>query len=178
MTRLLHHHCKTKRSDYNYIHDSPLLTDSTHVFKRTATGEAWSNDGQTWNSGRDADGKMLVKVLSAIGINAEWINVGGDPLNDVVDEIKSNVVYKVDLISTGGNVATSDTWTSKLIARVYHGKNDITDEIDASRFKWTRASRDPEKDTLWNTSHSGGRKDITITKEDAVLKSTFTCEIL
>ena len=162
-----------------YIHDSPLLIDSTYVFKRTATGEAWSNDGgQTWNSGRDADGKMLVKVLSAIGINAEWINVGGDPLNDVVDEIKSNVVYKVDLISTGGNVATSDTWTSKLIARVYHGKNDITDEIDASRFKWTRASRDPEKDTLWNTSHSGGRKDITITKEDAVLKSTFTCEIL
>lgn len=162
-----------------FIHDRPLLVDSTYIMKRTATGEAWSNDGgQSWNSGRDGDGQMLVKVLSAIGINAEWINVGGEPLPGVVDEIKSNVVYKVDLISTRGNICTSDDWTSRLIARVYHGKTDITDEIDAARFKWTRTSTDPDKDTAWNVSHAGGQKEITISHEDAKVKSTFTCEIL
>ena len=115
----------------SYIHDRPLLVDSTYIMKRTATGEAWSNDGgQSWNSGRDADGRMLATVLSAIGINAEWINVGGDPLDVALDDIKSNVVYKVDLISTRGSVATSDTWESRLLARVYHGSTDITDEID------------------------------------------------
>lgn len=163
----------------SYIHDRPLLVDSTYIMKRTSTGEAWSNDGgQSWNSGRDADGQMLATVLSAIGINAEWINVGGDPLDVVVEDIKSNVVYKVDLISTRGSIATSDTWESRLLARVYHGSTDITDEIDAGRFKWTRSSTNSDLDILWNQSHAGGRKEIQITYEDAKLRSTFTCEIL
>lgn len=163
----------------SYIHDRPLLVDSTYIMKRTATGEAWSNDGgQSWNSGRDADGRMLATVLSAIGINAEWINVGGDPLDVALDDIRSNVVYKVDLISTRGSIATSDTWESRLLARVYHGSADITDEIDAGRFKWVRASTRPDLDSLWNQSYAGGRKEIPITYEDARLRSTFTCEIL
>lgn len=60
-----------------YMHDKPLKSASTTIWKRTIDAIAVSTDGgQTWNAGVDANGNAVVKTLSAIGINANWINVG------------------------------------------------------------------------------------------------------
>lgn len=69
----------------SYVHDKPELEDSTLIFKKNAEGESYSNDGgKSWNSGRDADGNLLAKTISTIGLKAEWITVGDDPLSDVL----------------------------------------------------------------------------------------------
>ena len=57
-----------------YMHDKPTIAESDAVWKFGENGLLLSSDhGITW--GVDANGNMLVNVLTAIGINAEWIKV-------------------------------------------------------------------------------------------------------
>ena len=60
-----------------YMHNKPLLGDSSTIWKMTADAFAVSTDGgETWNAGIDAEGNTVVNVLNAIGINANWILTG------------------------------------------------------------------------------------------------------
>ena len=60
-----------------YMHNKPTLAASAIRWKFTAGALAVSTDyGQTWNAGIDSNGNAVVNVLNAIGINADWINVG------------------------------------------------------------------------------------------------------
>lgn len=60
-----------------YLHDHPQLSDSTIVWKMTA--EAWgvsTDGGKTWNGGMMVNGDVIARILTATGINADWINTG------------------------------------------------------------------------------------------------------
>ncbi len=64
-----------------YTHDKPVLEESQVIWTQTELGFAWTdqgwNDGNpVWQYGVTGDGNMVIKVLTAIGINADWINVG------------------------------------------------------------------------------------------------------
>ena len=64
-------------SEIYYIHDSRSLDESKTIWKMTENAFAVSTDGgQTWNAGLDAEGNVLVNVLSAIGINFDWASGG------------------------------------------------------------------------------------------------------
>lgn len=64
-------------SEIDYMHDKPKLADSTTIWKRTVDGMAVSTDGgKTYTAGITKDGNAVVKVLTAIGINADWIIAG------------------------------------------------------------------------------------------------------
>lgn len=59
-----------------YQHNKPTLEESNIIWKKSELGFQVSTDGgKTWNAGMDAEGNVVLNVLSAIGINAEWINV-------------------------------------------------------------------------------------------------------
>lgn len=60
-----------------YLHDRPNLTESQVVWKMNA--EAWAvstNGGNTWNGGMTVNGDVIARILSATGINADWIRTG------------------------------------------------------------------------------------------------------
>jgi len=60
-----------------YMHNNPDLHESSIIWKMTENTFTVSTDGgQTWNAGITADGNALVNVLSAKGINADWMNTG------------------------------------------------------------------------------------------------------
>lgn len=64
-------------SKIRYMHDKPDLANSTKIWKRTADAFVVSNDGgNTWTAGIDTAGHAVVNILSAIGINADWVNAG------------------------------------------------------------------------------------------------------
>lgn len=59
-----------------YLHNKPTLAESKTIWKMTADAFAVSTDGgKTWNAGMDSSGNAVVNVLSAIGIQADWIRV-------------------------------------------------------------------------------------------------------
>lgn len=60
-----------------YFCDHKTLEESKVVIKLNAEGWGMSTDGgKTWNVGALVDGTTITKILNAIGINADWINVG------------------------------------------------------------------------------------------------------
>lgn len=60
-----------------YMHDKPTLAESMIVWKMTA--EAWgvsTDGGKTYNAGMTVDGDTIVRILTAVGVNADWIKTG------------------------------------------------------------------------------------------------------
>ena len=70
----------TTGAQTRYIHDNVDIYSSTNIYKQTEAGFAFSTTGNfpdtTWTSGMTADGNILAKVLTVIGVNADWINAG------------------------------------------------------------------------------------------------------
>lgn len=83
-----------------FIHDKPTIEESRNVIKVTAEGTAISNDGgETYNYGVTVDGDAIMRVIQAVGINAEWVKVketaeDGERQIDLqasIDGLKSNI---------------------------------------------------------------------------------------
>lgn len=89
-----------------YLHDKPTLAESKAVWKMTS--EAWgvsTDGGQTWNGGMTVDGDTIVRILTAVGLNADWINTGAITVRDE----SGNIIFQVDMdtkkvIISGDNV--------------------------------------------------------------------------
>jgi hypothetical protein len=96
-----------------------------------------------------------------------------------VDDLATKIPYKAEILSTNGIVFKNGVITTTLFCKVYEGDLDITDTIDASRFKWTRVSDDAAGDDAWNAEHSVGSKSITVSGDDVYNgRTTFNCEIM
>jgi len=71
-------------STIEYSHDMPLLSESMKVWRQSAGVFSVCNDYKTQTNlgleptwrGMDADGNIVAAILTAIGINCEWLNVG------------------------------------------------------------------------------------------------------
>lgn len=81
-----------------YLHDRPELSDSMNIWKLTGSAFAVSSDGgKTWNAGVDAEGNVVMNILSAIGIDASWIkavNLDAISANLGGWEIKEGALFK------------------------------------------------------------------------------------
>lgn len=62
-----------------------------------------------------------------------------------------------------------------LNAVLYKAGEDVTDDYQASCFKWKRHSKDSYGDEYWNEAHTTGAKSITITGNDVVIEADFEC---
>ena len=60
-------------SNIYYMHDQPLLADSTVIYKMTGYTMSWSPDAGLHWYGMSADGNIIANILSTIGVDAQWI---------------------------------------------------------------------------------------------------------
>lgn len=118
----------------------------------------------------DADGNVSISAKKLkILINNE------DEYEDVAGV--SDIAWKIDIISSNGIVFKNSIVDTQLKAIVFKGKNNVTDQLNASQFVWKRKSENTEEDELWNNTKGKGVKFINITTNDVYQKATFTCEI-
>lgn len=60
-----------------YLHDKPDLSDSRTIYKQSIDGFFISQDGgKSYTAGFDKNGNVVVNILYAIGIVADWIRTG------------------------------------------------------------------------------------------------------
>lgn len=60
-----------------YMHDKPTLEESSIIWKMTAEAFAVStNGGETYNAGLTVDGDLIARILTAVGVNADWVKTG------------------------------------------------------------------------------------------------------
>lgn len=93
-----------------------------------------------------------------------------------IEEVAKNVTYKAEIISTNGTVFKNGAGSTTLFCVVYHGAEDVTATIDASRFRWSRISSDAEADAIWDSKHQGV-KSVTVASSEFRSRVTFNCEI-
>lgn len=90
-------------------------------------------------------------------------------------EIDNLVGYRLEIVSTS-DVLSDDIPTTTLSAEVYHGSQDVTDTLAASRFNWKRVTNLPSADENWAAEHRG-MKSITLGKADVFYSATYYCEL-
>mgnify|MGYP000002237995 CR=1 FL=1 len=97
----------------------------------------------------------------------DWFLEQGNP--DFVMEIQSSNGY----VFIGGDVDTN------LVAEVQIYNQDITFDIPAAQWTWTRGSSFPDSDKIWNAAHVGTGNSVHITLKDlpgiGQRVITFTC---
>lgn len=106
-----------------YTHNKPQMSDSTLVFKKSGEGFFVSTDGgQTWTNGYTADGTAVVNILSAVGINAEWLNIDA-----VIERINSSGTASIDSarVNIGAESLTS------VYQALYETQEDMANSLEA-----------------------------------------------
>ena len=116
-----------------YMHDRPNLADSNIVWKMNA--EAWgvsTDGGKNWNGGMTVDGDAIVRILTAIGVNASWIDTGRISVKDK----DGNVIFLVDM-DTKEIVISGDC--------VRIGAKSVTKAIEEANTAANKALQEAEK---------------------------------
>lgn len=81
-------------SNIYYLHNKPKLEESDMIWKMTAEAWAVSTDGgKTWNGGMTVDGDVIARILTATGVNADWINAGTLAVKDK----DGNIMFLADM---------------------------------------------------------------------------------
>lgn len=112
-----------------YLHDKPTLAESQAVWKMTS--EAWgvsTDGGQTWNGGMTVDGDTIVRILNAVGVNADWINAGAITVKDA----NGNILFQVDMdtkkvIISGATVLIGGKTADKALSDNLQESKDYSD---------------------------------------------------
>ena len=118
-----------------YLHNKPQLSDSDIVWKMTAEAWAVSTDGgQHWNGGMTVDGDVIARILTATGVNADWIKTGAL----VVRDNSGNIIFSADitkhqLIMDGSSIRIGASPLDGLL-------NSMQGQIDGNINTWTGTS--------------------------------------
>lgn len=162
-------------SNIYYLHNKPQLSDSDIIWKMTAEAWAVSTDGgQHWNGGMTVDGDVIARILTATGVNADWINTGTIKAIDkdgnttfLVDVTTGRVVINADSVQIKGkdvnaiakekaetevNNFISNTYTSDIsnLQSQIDGKIETWYQPNDPSIKWTKTEEQPWLDANGN----------------------------
>ena len=114
-----------------------------------------------------ADFGKTLDLSSNTGINQR--------VQKVYTDMDALLGFRLEIVSSS-DILSDSIQSTVLSARVWHGSQNVTDTLDASRFRWKRVSSDPTADELWNAAHAG-MKAITLTVRDVLYSATYSCEL-
>ena len=114
------------------------------------------------------------------GLENQWAGLSSDvsEQGERLEEIEDSKMYRLTILSSNGNIFKNGQISTVLSAVVNSWDEDVTDDLDANQFIWTRVSDDADEDILWNQAHAGGTKSITITGADVHVRATFYCDLI
>ena len=88
-----------------------------------------------------------------------------------------DAAYIVSVGSSNGNQFLNGEMVTILTATVFKGSHDITANVPANAFNWTRLSDNPTGDQVWNEMHTAVGNQITVTSTDVYRRAVFNCEV-
>lgn len=110
-----------------YLHDKKLLSESDVQIKISDVGVTVTPDGGDHWYGLTVDGDFVARILSATGINADWIDTG----QLVIKDNQGNVTFSADadtgfvrIVANEFSLASGDTINSIATDRATQALND------------------------------------------------------
>lgn len=98
-------------------------------------------------------------------------------LTDKVDEIRNQVVYRIRLTSSMGEIFTNNQINTRLSVQFFKNDIDYTDNLRDQDIIWIKTNEDGQLDEEWNSAHVGAGKYIDITEEDVTNKAIFEVKV-
>jgi len=149
-----------------YQHDQPTLAASTYISCVPEPGTfAWTNTGwnagsPSWNYGYTQDGNAVFRLLSTVGINADWINAGSIDTNVIYvgDETLTTALANMqtqisELASGSGNfIRNSNFGTYENPYDTFWGEGLTWDLLESRNMDWDTLEASI---TDWNELESG-----------------------
>ena len=132
-----------------------------------------------------ADGSVTMSGGSSIAGYAKEEDVNGkiENIQHQIDSISGSTsakMYRVEVISSGPTIMSSNEDKAILTCKVYSWDADVTETLDASLFSWKRVSSHADLDEIWNAmpEHQGVRSiEITSTDVPNDVNASFSCEV-
>ena len=115
-----------------------------------------------------SDFGSTLDLSSNVGIN--------QTVSKVYTDMDDLIGYRIEIVSTS-DILSDSIQNTTLTARVWHGSENVTDSLPASRFQWRRKSADDTADAIWNAAHTG-MKSILLTTRDVYFSATYDCELV
>jgi hypothetical protein len=140
--------------------------DVEGLFAQDITAKGDFNLGGSGALIYDAENDKLI-------INADQLTIAGDEIK-LPEEMTANM-YRACIVSKNGSSFKAGSVSTILSMTVQSWDDDITEDVDASQFKWTRVSGDTDSDIIWNNAHAVGSKTVTLTNDDVDEVADFTC---
>lgn len=184
------------------IMDTDNISTATRVWRWNSAGLGYSSNGYSgpYELAMTMDGQIVADFISAGTMSANRIKAGilssrdgrsyfnletgeivmapYEAVAERVDEIESQKMLRLVIVSSNGNIFKNGQISTTLSAKVFSWDDDITDTLDSNQFQWTRVSADSEADQQWNQAHFGGTKSIQITSADVQVRATFYCDLV
>src|SRR5690606_24025113 len=110
---------------------------------------------QRWNGYRNAVPPVQNIIQLRAKELAENANNIAEEAKRNIQEVEDDIVWKIELHSSHGTTFRNGNVSTTITARVYRGKDDITDTLPKTSFIWTKRDRYGNLDTTWNEEHVG-----------------------
>lgn len=154
------------KPSYDKYSDADLYNKICNVFgKDHETSRAWRN-GKLWECLSEATNERPSFACT------DWVLVSG------------NTAWGIDFVSSNGNMFYQGHVETNVTAHLFWGDEDITSEVGASAFAWTRSTEEGKTaaDTAWDNmaSHSG-TNELSLSNADMPTawsrtnRAIFTC---
>ena len=153
-------------SIYTYLHDEETLEASLYIsyvpepgsYVWTNTG--WNNGSPSWNYGYTQDGNAVFRLLSTVGINADWINAGSIDTNviyvgnETLTTALANMQTQISELASGsGNfIRNSNFGTYENPYMTFWGEGLTWDLLESRNMDWDTLEASI---TDWNDFESG-----------------------
>lgn len=157
-----------------YMHNKPKLEESDIVWKMTA--EAWgvsTDGGKSYNAGMTVDGDTIVRILTAVGINADWIKTGalkiqkGNKVMVNMDFITKRVELYPDVFA----LASGETIDSIAQGKADDALGDAKDYADTAASAAVKAQT--QADIFNKLTNNGNIKGIYMQKGQLYISFTY-----
>lgn len=169
-----------------YLKDKKVYINGEYVNTRNL--KAVGNDG-TETFKIDSEGNVHLRVatfhLTGNGSGSSSTNVptkdevyNKKEIDDKLQEIEEQHMYRIEIHSTNGVIFKNGVVDTTLMVRLYNWDKEITDEVDETRFIWTRVSSDEARDEVWNNQHAIGSRSVNITSADVKARAVFNVDFV
>ncbi|MEZ0117810.1 UNVERIFIED_ORG: phage minor structural protein [Heyndrickxia coagulans] len=148
-----------------------IANDTAQTAHQTATSAQ-----QTAETAKETANDAINKLVKIKQQQDEVAQLTQDALDDL-NEVKNDIVYKVEVISSNGTIFRNGNIGTTLTAKVYRGTTDITSTLPKTAFIWQKFNDDGKEDTVWEASHKGVGSVIKITEQDVYKRANFNCLI-
>ena len=164
-----------------FVYSGP--TDNTNLWTISVSA---STNGVLYALNSNA--LVITSVPNSLDVGSVTITAsrsGFPNLTKTFDFVKAKdaVTYNVIVESSNGDTfRPGSAFATTLVARVFKNDQEVTDQLPATKFKWTRVSYYPQPppsdDSTWNQTYSSGYKSIVLSISDVWQRATFHCDIL